>query len=564
MIHEAFSRLRDAGFSENKIKISALFYNLIGDGEIKRGFGHRNYGFSKRGVSKTLAEHVLGPTRWFRGNGGDKKSPMARAEALISRLTSETSSNDDFDQPLLFSHDIAFKVQNDETKEWVLQNPAEQSCKVFVVCSPWQFLNTLGLPTETKKTQAIALFSNSVVASPQSKKFDEKWLVEGQPLNDGNYPSCSMYAARFDSENPDYVLTLDVDGKVCMTDKELKEKNGARVADLFEFGENDKTPLLLQISTSVKSLLKKHFDDVTCFVSWHKSIGWKPSWRAYVVGPIFQNIDIAKYFVRHLLVPALQEESWFVDDLIDDRTFQKGFDRCIGSAKLDTVNDMRFMDQHPLEISDHELKEIFGRCPNEYTLRCLGIVLPENYFTNPLAKVNLLQVPPGVNLKTKKRKHGRDAFLNVNKERCDAESVASDLVQKVLRENNFISESTSWIGTHLNIQKTDHKYIINLRAANDSFFCVFKEFEEVDGELKKRSDASKHTSSGKQIFKIVATSEKAVLRQTCFHCQKPEKQLCPLNTETFAQVQNLLFDTSDEDDNEEPPQKIDVEKWSLL
>ena len=370
MFSETSSRLRDAGFSENKIKISALFYNVIGDGEIKRGFGHRNYGFSKRGVSKSLAEHVLGPTRWFRGNGGEKKSPMARAETFITLLTE--SLKDDFEQPLLFSHDIAFKVQNDETKEWVLQNPAEQSCKVFVVCSPWQFLHSLGLPTEIKKTQAIALFSNSAVASPQSKKFDQKWLVDGQPLNDGEYPSCSMYAARFDTNYPDYVLTLDVDGKVCMTEKELKEKNGARVVNVFEFGENDKTPLLLQISTTVKALLKKHFDDVVCHVSWHKSIGWKPSWRAYIVGPIFKNIDVAKYFVRHILVPVLREECWFVNDLIDDRTFQKGFDRCIGSAKLDTVNNMRFMDQHPLEISDQELKEIFGRCPNEYTLRCLG------------------------------------------------------------------------------------------------------------------------------------------------------------------------------------------------
>ena len=80
MIPEALSRLRDAGFNENKIRISALFYNLVGDGEIKRGFAHRNYGFSKRVVSKSLVEHVVGPTRWFRGNGdGDKRSPMARA-----------------------------------------------------------------------------------------------------------------------------------------------------------------------------------------------------------------------------------------------------------------------------------------------------------------------------------------------------------------------------------------------------------------------------------------------------------------------------------------------------
>ena len=176
-------------------------------------------------------------------------------------------------------------------------------------------------------------------------------------------------------------------------------------------------------------------------------------------------------------------------------------------------------------------------------------------------------MPAGVILQDKKRKYERNTLLRVNKEgTCDAETVASDLVQKVLRENKFIDDSMTWIGTHLNIQKTDHKYIINLRAANDSFFCVFKECEEIDGELRRRPDSSKHTSSGKQIFKIIATSEKAVLRQTCFHCQKPEKQLCPLSTDAFAKVQNILFDSSDndEDEDEEPTQKINVEKWSLL
>ena len=182
-----------------------------------------------------------------------------------------------------------------------------------------------------------------------------------------------------------------------------------------------------------------------------------------------------------------------------------------------------------------------------------------------LAKVAPLKVPDGVILQDKKRKYHRDKLLKVSTDGTrDAECVASELVQNVLRENDFIDETTTWTGTHMAIHKTDHKYIINLRAATDSFFCVFKECEEIHGQLKRRENPAKHTSSGKQIFKIIATSEKAVLRQSCFHCQKPEKQLCPLNADAFQQVQILLFENGNKKKNHETMQKVNVEKWSLL
>ena len=47
------------------------------------------------------------------------------------------------------------------------------------------------------------------------------------------------------------------------------------------------------------------------------------------------------------------------------------------SGRRNLTQRTTFLDQHPLEISDNKLKEMFIRCPNEYTLRCMGLILPE-------------------------------------------------------------------------------------------------------------------------------------------------------------------------------------------
>jgi hypothetical protein len=543
----AFEHLIRSGISPTRIRDSALFYGLAGDDEVKKAFGHRNYGCNKRGVSKEFIEQVEGPTFWFRGNSKleEAKKPLLRAEHFVSSFPTE-------ERKIIFQHDIAFKEYDAEKNEWRLRNPAETCSKVFVVCSPWQFLHTLGTPTETKKTKAVSLFGKSAIMNPSSPQYNNTWFIEGQPLYGGAWPSCSLYAPRYDNMFPEYFLTIDVDGKVCMTPDEMTERNGARVTMHFE--ENG---VLEQITTMVKTLLGTSFNDMTCHVSWHRSIGWKPSWRAYVVGPIFSNILVAKHFVTTKLIPALREEKWWKEDLVDDRTFQKGFDRCIGSAKLDTEQDMRFLDQHPLEISDNRLKEMFIRCPNEYTLRCLGLILPENYLTTT-SEVVLLDSPEvkasAVAVRTAKRPSLTGLSVN--------DSLVSEIVQKTLKENEFIEEVADWEGSNVSVYRDDLKYVVQIRAVNSSVFCAFKECEkDRNGKLTKSQNSKPHTGSGKQIFKIFATTEKAVLRQSCFNCQKPELQLCALSEDSFEKLKNILFQTETKGSSKKP--KIQLDKYTI-
>jgi hypothetical protein len=131
-----FEHLIRSGISPTRVRDSALFYDLIGDDSVKKAFGHRNCGCNKRGLCKEFIEQVEGPTLWFRGNNKveEAKKPLLRADNLVSSFPNDHRKNN-------FQHDIAFLQCDPVTKEWGLRNPAETSSKVFVVCSPWQFLH---------------------------------------------------------------------------------------------------------------------------------------------------------------------------------------------------------------------------------------------------------------------------------------------------------------------------------------------------------------------------------------------------------------------------------------
>jgi hypothetical protein len=120
------------------------------------------------------------------------------------------------------------------------------------------------------------------------------------------------------------------------------------------------------------------------------------------------------------------------------------------------------------------------------------------------------------------------------------DSLVSEIVQKTLKENEFIDEDADWEGSNVNVYRDELKYVVQIRAVNRSLFCAFKECEkDRNGKLIKSQNCKPHTGSGKQIFKIFATTEKAVLRQSCFNCQKPELQLCSLSEESFEKLKNI-------------------------
>ena len=115
----------------------------------------------------------------------------------------------------------------------------------------------------------------------------------------------------------------------------------------------------------------------------------------------------------------------------------------------------------------------------------------------------------------------------------------------------------------MGVYRDDLKYVVQIRAVNRSVFCAFKECEkDRNGKLIKSQNCKPHTGSGKQIFKIFATTEKAVLRQSCFNCQKPELQLCSLSEESFEKLKNILFQPKPMISNSKKP-KLQLDKYTI-
>jgi hypothetical protein len=73
----------------------------------------------------------------------------------------------------------------------------------------------------------------------------------------------------------------------------------------------------------------------------------------------------------------------------------------------------------------------------------------------------------------------------------------------------------------------------------------------------KSQHCKPHTSSGKQMFRIYATTKKAVLRQSCFNCQKPEMQLCALSEVCFEELKNILFQAKEDNSNKKIKLKLE-------
>ena len=118
------------------------------------------------------------------------------------------------------------------------------------------------------------------------------------------------------------------------TAEDVEKKTCDDVIRLFEQTINGSPARLCVIGDAVKEAFRDNKLDVT--VSWHKTLGLKPSWRGYVVGAIFQNPTQAKDFVSQCVLPKLQlgDDPWFVEGVFDLSSYNVGLDRCIGSAKL--------------------------------------------------------------------------------------------------------------------------------------------------------------------------------------------------------------------------------------
>ena len=308
-----FERLVALGFDAARAWTSALFYH---DSCVQKAFAHRNIG------ARSSFSHDPSPTpRLFVGRGC-----QVRAAAAAGELSP---------RPFIFAHDHPY-YKDGQFKKF-------GGSKMYITLSAWQILCSLNVVPQTRRQNALQFFRKGGVAGTASlaRAGHEHLAKVGQPVEFP--PLSSLYVERgADFGEGVYVFNMDIDGKVCMSEEgraAASESEGARVARLFEQPDNGDLPRLVQISDIVGETMRQFFGDAlraTPRVSWHKSLGWKPSWRGYVLGPLFASAKDALRYFQLALLPALQMKPWYVKDLFDDHSYHKGVDRCLGSAKFES------------------------------------------------------------------------------------------------------------------------------------------------------------------------------------------------------------------------------------
>ena len=571
------------GYDPKKSWTTALFFTE--GSPVRDIFKHKQYGaiasVRVKAEFATFYEHVMrAPTTWFSGNKDSKPK-----DRMIQRARDMFGEWNDFDRPavdlvkdallrltLCFAHDMrcAGKKKNADDKV------VEGGPKMFFMASPWQILNAIprGLSDKEKSIEAI-----DNIIWPGSNGFDERWLSMGQPVLP--YPSCSVYASRVDEtlsqgSKREYFMQIDVDGINALTsDQEKKQGKKVRdelcekVIEVFQ-QENDARPsMLARLSGIIKHTFENEWS-TTVSISWHKTIGFKPSWRAYVVGSIFQDNYEAKMFVSDRLqeecvsmfrahLPEPFKNSDRLSKIIDCGTFSDGWDRCLGSAKLCTRDpqQMRFLSVQPLNAqTDKGLMDLFNECPNRYILTVLGWIYPESVVCGDVNRNDLI-VKYRADLPRPKRgkggasngslKGGSTPFPGSSREKrskCgdtrDSHEYLSEA--QTVRLSQVVSDS---FGRHGLVHPADatkkwkgelgaiklmegNEYLEIQAAASDFMLCAYRNCVFADGDTPKRqipklkADTAMHspeTSAGKINYQIsLKEDHEPWIRQNCFKC----------------------------------------------
>ena len=531
------------------------------------GFNHKSIGFiKKRPKVQTLQQkdnarefydHVTGGVAYFRGIDkvkGREIGPKDRAidrvdtlrKGLVSCLQHSTFSG------YVFAHDRVIISKEGKVIEGV---------KDFLTISPWQVLNTLtevaGPKSQSqinKATRSLSLMKH--IRSPNRPGWRDEWLETGQPV--ANWPSCSLYAPRcdespeLDDDKREVTMTIDLDGKWACSPEQLKTQDCDAVMKLFEGTHKDGSPARLTVISDVVTTAFRTVG-LAVHVSWHKSIGWKPSWRGYVVGAIFKNLDQSKNFVETHILPALTsgEYPWFHFKLFDIASYSVGVDRCIGSAKLEpkNVNQMRFLDTSPLEAVSHkDLMAIFRKCPNQYLMMVLGFIYPYfNTWRNPhtlLVKGDFGAIV-GAGNKKRKRVGGSSSGTKGGLSKEYGDRIES-MVSKSLKAAGLAQD---WTGSGAHRGKSLHgNRFVEINGTTDpdaNHFCAHRECEKLyphtqydPPRLKKEIDRVPHTNSKKVSFRLyidedVRVKKKGVspywLKGNCYSCEKSFRMVCQVD-----------------------------------
>lgn len=569
----AVRRMVGDGYDPKKSWTTALFFT---DGSpVRDVFNHKRYGaVASARVKPDFAlfyEHVVrAPTTWFSGTRESKPK-----DRMLQRARDIFDEWNDFSRPavdlvrdallrltLCFAHDMrcATKKKNSDGKA------VEGGPKMFFMASPWQILNAIprGLSDKDKSIEAI-----DNIIWPGSNGFDERWLSQGQPVLP--YPSCSVYASRVDETLPhtskrEYFMQIDVDGINALTaeqekkqGKKVRDELCERVIEVFQQESDSRPSMLARLSGVIKQTFQNEWN-ATASISWHRTIGFKPSWRAYVVGRVFQDNYEAKMFVADRLqeeceslfrehLPEPFKRSDRLSKIIDCGTFSDGWDRCLGSAKLSTRDpqQMRFLSVQPLTAqTDEALMDIFNECPNRYILTVLGWIYPERVLTGEVGRDELVVkyrtdvtrpkkgkasgVPPQASSREKRVKCGdsRDAHEYLTD---DQTARLSRVVSDSFERHGLVHPTDAgkrWKGELGALKVMDGQEYLEIQAAASEFMlCAYRNCAPVADSPRRvvptiLNDAAMHspdTSAGKINYQIsLKDDQEPWIRQNCFKC----------------------------------------------
>lgn len=596
------NRLVNEGLDPRKVWTTRLFYSQASS--VRVFFGHAGYGIANnaRAVDHAFHDHITKePTRWFRGKAKERDAETGVVKTVTSKVRAQLrerarreeiseglrgdsvaawSRAMQFHQSLILAHDMVVRT-DDAVVDPSKKKMKEGGPKMFCLASPWQALYRISRKRQNDGVAADVSKLKSV-RSASSNLSSAAWTELGQPLAD--WPACSLYNPRFDELNEtgarEYFFTLDVDGAnaVPPRDDETVDEYRERCADVISEFENARGSDRLPLITELTEKIREGFGTVTnrtIRVSWHKTIGWKPSWRAYVVGVVFRDIDYAKHFVHSVLVPLCapliharfppvdDEHASLIDGVMDvGNTYGVGFDRCLGMAKLvsDDPACMRFLEVKPMDrFSDPSLVSMFSACPNEYVLSVLGWMYPRTLDANGAPEDPTALFLEYAHSLERGKRPSSSSFGGGAKTRrvgsggsvpggtpsveelpeADAKR-ASDLFAEVMRDAGL---EKNWRGENVVTGRDGRgEYVEMFSAGSGKRFCAYRCLDMRDGDNENprkgvaiRSKLNRHGAFGSErkiMFRAYLDRDRDDgrywIRQNCFKCGGKLQYVCAL------------------------------------
>lgn len=456
---------------------------------------------------------------------------------------------------------------------------AEGGPKMFFLASPWQMLKAIPR-AGSERDQSMRAIGNvkwpgKHVGSDDGKAvaFDESWLENGQPVLP--YPTCSTYAMRSDETLPaedkhEYFFTMDVDGINALSadqekgDRATRDALCERAIEVFQNSQSSDAPAILSLLSDILTRTFERVGGIKVAVSWHKTFGYKPSWRAYAVGVLFRDNYEAKAFVNdelkdaclqmfrdHLPDPFRASER--LEKIVDCGTYADGWDRCLGSAKLNTgdPSKMRFLQVNPLTgVSDPSLVALFNECPNRYLLSVLGWMYSEEVYRGTRARDTfVLCREPTAGTRSAKASVAVRGLLTkrdeADKKRqrveegvawlaADQNARLSEIIATSFERHGFVhprDATKRWSGINGVIKPlgSGATFAFEIQAAaSDFMLCVYRncgiDRDHTPRAVKPTFDPntvlhSPENSAGKINYQIVLTDDRELwVTQNCFKC----------------------------------------------